>query len=137
MKLPLVVVAAVWAGCYLERPVGPPVGVASRPYTTLPAYLAHPISEHELTPKERGQYMTELLRDIDARAATLDGTPGQTDELKLKVHELSEVVPPTPSLLLPVERMKLVLDETSRVTPDDTRRRLWALTDLVRLRAHF
>jgi hypothetical protein len=124
-------------GCVHAPPPGPPPGQASRPYRTLPDYLQNPVAEHDLTASERVQHMSDLLRDIDARAAALDGNPDQTEELKLKVNELSQVVPPTPALLLPVERMKLVLDETPRVPPEDTRRRLWALTDLIRLRAQF
>ena len=126
--------ALLLAGCVHTPALDAPLGQASRPYQTLPAYLQNPITEHELTAQERVQHMSELLRDIDARAGELDGTPGQTEELKLKVHELSEVVPPTPAVLLPVERMKLVLDETPVTPPEDTRRRLWALTDLIRLR---
>jgi hypothetical protein len=135
MKLLFVFLAA---GCYtLPARPGPPVGQASRPYTTIPVYLQHPVAEHELTAQERVQHMSELLRDIDTRAASLDGSAEQTDELKLKVQELRNVVPPSPSLLVPVERMKLVLEDTPRTAPEDTRRRLWALTDLIRLRAHF
>jgi len=130
--------ALLLAGCTHYPPPPPePVGQASRAYTTLPAYLSNPIAEHDLTAQERMQHMNQLLRDIDARAGELDGTPGQTAELRLKVRELQEVVPPTPAVLLPVERMTLVLDETAAVPPEDTRRRLWALTDLIRLRTQF
>jgi hypothetical protein len=121
-------------GCAHEEPWVEPVGWQSRPYTTLPAYLQHPIAEHDLGPSERLQQMTEVLRDIDARAGTL---PEGGEDLKLRVHELGELVPPTPEMLVPVERMKLVLDDMPRKTPEDTRRALWALTDLIRLRAHF
>ncbi len=128
---------ALVAGCAHELPPMEPPGHASRPYTTLPAYLQHPVAEHDLTGPERVQHMNELLHDIDARAAALDGSGEQVDELKLRVRELGQVVPPTPALLVPVERMKLVVDESPRTPPEDTRRRLWALTDLIRLRAQF
>ena len=133
----LVAIVALWAGCAHRPPPDQPVGRVSRPYRSLPEYLQHPVAEHDLTAQERVAHMSDLLRDIDTRAGALDGSPEQTEELKLKVHELSEVVPPTPALLLPVERMKLVLDETPRTGPEDTRRWLWALTDLIRLRAQF
>jgi hypothetical protein len=132
----LVIVAFV-AGCAHAPPPVEPLGRESRPYTSLPEYLQHPVAEHDLTGPERVEHMSELLRDIDTRAAALDGDPQQAEELKLKVQELGHVVPPTPALLVPVERMKLVLEETPRTPPDDTRRRLQALTDLIRLRAHF
>jgi len=129
---------ALVAGCaHAPRPTEP-VGRASRPYTTLPEYLQNPVAEHELTGQERVRQMSVLLADSDAKAAALDGSSSQQgEELKLRVRELGQVVPPSPSLLVPVERMKLVLDEMPRNPPDDTRRRLWALTDLIRLRAHF
>jgi hypothetical protein len=125
------------AGCAHAPPPVPPVGHESRPYSTLPEYFQQPIAEHELTGPERVEEMSRLLRDIDARAAGFDGTSVKEDELKLRVRELGQVVPPTPGLLSPVERMKIVLEDSPRTPPEDTRRRLWALTDLIRLRAHF
>src|SRR4051812_27919922 len=104
------------------------VGHASRPYTGLPAYLQHPIGEHELTPVEQTEQVSELLGDIDARAAALDGSaPSQQQaELKDRVHTLGVVVPPTPDLLVPVDRLKLVVDDMPKNPPDTTRRRVWA-----------
>jgi hypothetical protein len=121
---------------YVAPPVAIP-GSTSRPYTALPPYLQNPIGSHDLTGQERLRQMEFLLRDIDARAAVLDGSGAQDEELKLRVHELHQVVPPTPALLGPIDRMQLVMEESPRNPPADTRRRLWALTDLIRIRAHF
>jgi hypothetical protein len=125
------------AACgYGLPPVAAP-GQTSGPYTALPPYLQNPIGAHDLTGQERLRQMEFLLRDIDARAAVLDGSGAQDEELTLRVKELHQVVPPTPGLLGPVERMQVVMEESPRNPPADTRRRLWALTDLIRLRAHF
>jgi hypothetical protein len=114
-----------------------PVGRESRPYTSLPSYLQHPVAEHVGTPSEQLDQMSSLLRDIDADAAELAGRPEERDSLRDKVDQLSQVVPPTPDMLVPVERMRHVVEDMPSNPPEATKRRLWSLTDIIRLRAHF
>jgi hypothetical protein len=124
-------------GC-AHQPAGAPLGQASRPYTTLPSYLRTPIGEHDLTPAEKGEQVAVLLREIDSGAAELEVDPGkQQAQLADAVDKLEDVVPPRPDLLVPVQRMKQIVDEIPKREPEVTRRRLQAMTDLIRLRAHF
>src|SRR5262249_33917823 len=121
-------------GCAHHPSSSQPLGRESRPYSSLPAYLQDPVAEHDLTAPERMKHISEVLHDIDARAGQL---PEGEEELKRRVTELGQLLPPSPSLLAPVQRMQLVVDEIPKSSAEDTRRRLWALTDLIRLRAHF
>ena len=125
---------ALFAGCVERAELGPPLGRSSRPFTAIPMYLQHPVAEHDRTPTERLDQMSEVLRDIDAKASA--DTQNQA-ELKDSVDQLKQLVPPKPDLLVPVERMQKVVDDIPRNSSVDTRRRLWALTDLIRLRANF
>ena len=138
----LLVFASCGAGCAAGCAHAPPptsVGQVHRPYDTLPPYLQHPVAEHELTANERLDRMNDLLRDVDARAGALDA--GSLDEqqpaLAETVDRLKEIVPPKPDLLVPVERMRGVVDAIPDTPPEATRQRLWALTDLIRLRVQF
>jgi hypothetical protein len=123
-----------FAGCIESAELGPPMGRSSRPFTAIPQYLQHPVGERDRTPTEQLDQMAQALRDIDAEASA--DTQNQA-ELKEHVAHLKQLVPPKPDLLVPVERMQKVVDDIPRNSAVDTRRRLWALTDLIRLRANF
>jgi hypothetical protein len=126
-------------GCAHEVFLGPEPGQVHRPYDTIPPFLAHPVAEHDLTPTERVDKMNQLLRDVDTRAGALEegALADQQPALRDTLDRLQEVVPPKPDLLVPVERMRLVVDAMPANAPEATRQWLWALTDLIRLRAHF
>jgi hypothetical protein len=126
-------------GCVHEPFEGPPPGQVHRAYETIPPYLEHPVAEHDLTPSERVDQMNQLLRDVDTRAGALEASAldAQQPALRDTVDRLKDVVPPKPDLLVPVERMRVVVDAMPGTPPEDTRQRLWALTDLIRLRAQF
>jgi len=129
----------LWAGCAHEPMAGPALGRVHRPYDTIPPYLEHPVAEHDLTPTERVDRMNQLLRDVDTRAGALEagGLADQQPALRDTIDRLQDVVPPKPDLLVPVERMKVVVEAMPGTPPEATRQRLWALTDLIRLRAQF
>ena len=126
-------------GCAHPAPLSPtPVGRSDRPYTALPEYLQNPLT-HGMTPTEKLTRMNELLRDIDARAASLSADKVQEEQLQLdrSLTELHQVMPPKPDLIMSQARMQEVVKEMPRNSPDATRRRLWALTDTIRMRAGF
>jgi hypothetical protein len=122
------------AGCIEHAVVGPPLGQSSRPYTAIPQYLQHPVAEHARTPLEQTDEMGQLLRDIDTKASSEQQNQA---ELKESVDQLKQLVPPKPDLLVPVERMQTIVEDMPKHTPAETRRRLWSLTDLIRLRTNF
>lgn len=145
--------ALLWSGAWLLAPAmasawaapsatsstssGSALGVSSRPYAGMPAYLALPVSEHTPPPREQLERVGDLLGAIDAHAGALDQRDVQAEQPALRgvVDELAVVLPPRSDLLIALDQMRAVVEELPRLPAEEARRRLWALTDVIRLRA--